>query len=773
MSEPLQNLMFTIDLLDQVTGPAGKICNSIEGVTDTFSKVAGGAAGVAAAGYAISALAAPAQEFNNVIGEVRSLGVAQDSLDMLADKSIAFSIKYGESAQDFVSSSYDIQSAIAGLSGEELTSFTNASNILAKGTKADAATITDYMGTMYGIFADDANAMGKADWVEQLTGQTATAVQMFKTTGSEMASGFSALGSSAAAMGVPMTEQLAVLGTLQATMAGSEAATKYTAFISGAVKAQDELGLSLFNAAGKMKPMTEVLGLINSKVGQLGADEQYDVLSTAFGGGEAVKLIQNLMPKVEQLGGSIADLGNITGMEKAMTMADSMVDPFARWSQGTMALRIGLGQALLPVLIPVVEGMAEGAGTMYRWSQEYPTLTKYIGYAVIGVTGLTGAVAAFSVIGGVASMAVTGYGAAVGLASGVMTAFNVLTSASSIVFAGLNFVMGLNPALLVAGGITLLVGAVAGAIYYWDDLKAAFLDTTWGQNIMGWIHTILGGFQSLTGAWDWMKDKMSWFGGEDHPVVDVVTTQENLTSVPGAVDGPVAEALKPQAALPPMPGVMDGPVAEVLKPQAALPPMPGVMDGPVAQALTPQAALPPVPSVVDGPVAEVLKPQAALPPMPGVVDGPVAEALKPQVALPPMPGVVDGPVAEVLKPQVAIPPMPGVMDGPVAEALKPHTTLPSMPGAMDGPLAEALKPLENLSSMPALTKDHMAGVPRTSPLLEAPRRMVVPAGGVSHSIATAITNKSESSSQTFHIGQITTSRPINAQEITNMLVMGA
>ena len=498
------------------------------------------------------------------------------------------------------------------------------------------------MGTMYGIFADDANAMGKAEWVEQLTGQTATAVQMFKTTGSEMAAGFSALGSSAAAMGVPMTEQLAVLGTLQATMSGSEAATKYTAFIGGAVKAQDELGLSLFDAAGKMKPMTEVLGLINGKVGELGSDEQYDVLMNAFGSGEAVKLIQNLIPKVDQLGGSITDLGDVSGMDKAMTMADSMVDPFQRWLQGTKALRIGLGQALLPVLIPVVEGMADGAGAMYNWMQEYPTLTKYIGYAVIGVTALTAGVAAFALVGGVASMVTMGYGVAVSMVSGIMSIFRGVMLAGQVAMWLMNGAMWANPALLIAGGVVLLTGVIAAAIYYWDDLKATFMDSTWGQSIMGWIEKIMAGFGCLSEAWSWLKEKFSW--------------------VPGMGEDPMAD-------------------------------MPNIQEG-----------------------------------------------------LAPVPGMVEG------KPQANITPVPGLVEGPVAEALKPH---------------------EGFSPVPVLANEPLAEIPKTSPSLEASKRMVVPAGGVSQSIANAVTNNSESSSQTIHIGQITTSRPINKEEVTNHLVMAS
>jgi ferritin-like metal-binding protein YciE len=89
---------------------------------------------------------------------------------------LRFSTQYGESAQDFVRSSYDIQSAISGLVGNELGTFTEASAILAKGTKADMGVITDYVGTMYGIFKNSADQMGKGEWVKMLTGQIAQVV---------------------------------------------------------------------------------------------------------------------------------------------------------------------------------------------------------------------------------------------------------------------------------------------------------------------------------------------------------------------------------------------------------------------------------------------------------------------------------------------------------------------------------------------------------------------------------------------------------------------
>jgi TP901 family phage tail tape measure protein len=487
---------------------------------DSFAKIGGGVAGVAAAGYTMQAMVAPANEFNMAIGEVRSLDVARGSLDALSDSAVKFSIKYGESASDFVKSSYDIQSAIAGLEGDDLARFTNASNVLAKGTKADAATITNYMGTMYGIFKGSADKMGKAEWVEQLTGQTATAVKMFKTTGAEMAGAFTSLGAEARSAGIAQGEQIAVLGQLQATMSGSEAGTKYKAFLSGVAGAQEELGLKFTDSAGQMLGITTILDKIKGKFGETFNVAESDALKKAFGTDEAVGMIKLLMADTTGLKNNIQAIGKVKGLEQAQKMAANMIDPFQRWNQGVKAVRIGLGQALLPVLTPSIEKMAEGAGAIYNWTQKFPGLTRWIGIAIVGVTGVTAGIAAFAALGGIASLVTTGWSVSVGIASKVMTAFRwVLTLArTSMLF--LNTAMWANPAGLIVLGVLALTSAVIGIIYYWDDLKASFLDSAWGQKIVEIFDGIIAKITKLSGVWDWMKSKMSWVPGIDSPDVN-------------------------------------------------------------------------------------------------------------------------------------------------------------------------------------------------------------------------------------------------------------
>ena len=267
----LEKLMFTVGITDMVSQPAQSINKTITGMkhnaTSGFDAIRGGMFGLAGAGIAIKTFMQPVYDVDEALGEVRSLGVIESELKTLTKQSLIFSSTYGESAADFIKSSYDIQSAIGGLNDGELAKFTNASNILAKGTKADAATITNYMGTMFGIFETQANAMGKAKWVEQLTGQTALAVQMFKTDGAQMSAAFTSIGANATASGVAINEQMAILGTLQATMSGSEAGTKYKSFLAGVAGAQEKLGLTFTDSENRLLPMLTIMDKLKGKFG--------------------------------------------------------------------------------------------------------------------------------------------------------------------------------------------------------------------------------------------------------------------------------------------------------------------------------------------------------------------------------------------------------------------------------------------------------------------------------------------------------------------------
>lgn len=532
MSLP-QPLMFTVGMIDQITKPIAKISKGLNGLTNDYQrgtmKMASGVAGIAASGYALQNALMPAIEMDRALGEVKSLGVRESALKQLTDTSYEFALKYGKSSTEFVKSSYDIQSAIAGLNDNDLSAFTMSSNVLAAATKADAGTITNYMGTMYGIFKNQANAMGKSEWVEQLTGMTATAVQAFKTTGAEMSSAFTSIGAEATSAGIGMNEQMAILGTLQATMSGSEAGTKYKSFLAGVGKAQDALNLSFTDSQGAMLPMVDILNQIKGKYGETIDVAEGDELKKAFGSAEAVGTIKLLMNDIDGLGKSINDLGDVTGMQQAEKMAMDMTDQSERLSQSWFVIRAAFGSAILPAFNDFVGLIADMGSGVLSFTEEFPTLTKWLGYAAVGVLGLVAAGGLISVVMGAATMATTAWNTATMIGRGISTAFTASLAFLRGAMLAVNLVMYANPIGLIVAGITLAIAAVGALIYYWDDLKATMGEWGWIKAIGGIFSSVWGGIKSIfNDTMDWIIDKLNLIPGVD---IDTNVASTSVASI--------------------------------------------------------------------------------------------------------------------------------------------------------------------------------------------------------------------------------------------------
>ncbi|ABM25702.1 phage tail tape measure protein, TP901 family [Shewanella sp. W3-18-1] len=546
-------LMFTIGLIDQITGPIAKISQGLSGLASNYQagtmQMASGIGGIAASGYALQNALMPAIEMDRALGEVKSLGVQNDALKLLANNSYDYALKYGESSTDFVRSSYDIQSAIAGLNASDLSRFTMASNVLAKGTKADAATITSYMGTMYGIFKNDAMQMGEGAWVERLTGMTATAVQAFKTDGKKMADAFGALGASAGL--APLQEQMAIMGTLQATMQGAESATKYKSFLAGVGKAQDALNLKFTDSHGAMLPIVDILNKIKGKYGDVINVAEGDELAKAFGSQEAVSMVKLLLNDINGLSGSINMLGKVNGMEHAEKMAAAMTDQSERLAQSWYVIRAAIGSAILPAFNSFVGKIADMGTSVIWFTDMFPNITRWLGYVAVGFTLAVAAGGLFTVMMGAGKMAMTAWGLGVMMWTGASALFTSGLATMRGVLLALNIAMYANPIGLIVAGIAAAVIAVGALIYYWDDLKATMGEWGWVQSIVGIFDTVWGGVKSVfNDTINWIIDKLNLIPGVDissnitagsMPSVDAISpVQANLTR--GGVSQQIANA---------------------------------------------------------------------------------------------------------------------------------------------------------------------------------------------------------------------------------------
>jgi TP901 family phage tail tape measure protein len=555
----LNNLQFMISLIDRISAPMGKIMKSIDMASKGFEngakKISYGTAGVVGAAYSINRLLEPTKAMQRALGEVKSLGVADDTLNMLRETALKFSRQYGGSAADVVRSSYDIQSAIAGLTGDELAAFTAVSGVLAKGTKANVADITNYVGTMYGIFQQSADAMGRANWIEQMAAQTAMAVNIFKSDGQQMAASFTAIGASAQNFGISMAEQFAVLGQLQATMSGSEAGTKYRSFLDNVGKAQKALNLQFTDAKGRMLPIVDILGKINQKFGAIDTVAEADLLKKAFGTDEAVALIKLLNNDLAGLKTNIEAIGKQTGLDDVMKMADAMTDPWAKMKSGVDAISVSIGTKLLPVIDPTLSAVHEVLKATLAWTDANPLLAKWIGIVTLGTFGFIGTLALFSIVAGYATIVSTGWGLA------MTWIVNPIKSAALAIWGALPAIWAFTTALL-ANPITWWVLGIAGAvaiviaaIYWWKEWTGIVIDFT-GRflemlGVFALVDRALAAWEGLKAWWAGFKAWLSGLNPFDAVVSGLNTVIGLANRLPGVNISPIQSgpvSLGPRAA---------------------------------------------------------------------------------------------------------------------------------------------------------------------------------------------------------------------------------
>lgn len=541
MADRSARLAFILSLTDKVSAPLGKVKTSFSDLANqgqqNIVKMGAGLAGMVGAGVAITESLEPALEMNRALGEVRSLGVAEDALSALNKKSLEFSVNYGENARDFVASAYSISGAIKGLSGDQLATFTNTSNLLAKATKSDAETMGAYVGTMYNLFKTSADAMGKSQWVEKLGGQTALAAQLFRTDGAQLKDAFKEVGQLATTAGVDIAEQFAVIGTLSSTMEGGDAGGLYKSFFENIGAASEKLKLKFTEQNGQLMPMADILAKLEGKFGDLTSAAAGTKLTEAFGG-EGARVINALAKDTDRFKNGLDQLGKVRGLESAEKMAKAMVDPWQQFGAAVQALRIAFGQALIPMLTPLMDKLVGVAGTLTRWTQLFPNITRVIGITVLVILGLTAAMAAMTFTVGLAKMVWlslvtiwkvltwTGFRSiAMFLVHTVLIAGFVLGLAALYTWMGLvrvgmllwqgaiwlvNAAMLANPVLLIIVGIVALVALVVAAVVYWDQWTTALMNTAAFKWIAGQLQALSDWFGSI-GGWTGMASA-AWDG---------------------------------------------------------------------------------------------------------------------------------------------------------------------------------------------------------------------------------------------------------------------
>lgn len=399
--DSVYRLSVIVNMIDNLTGPTARINSAVDGTVGKLDKLSNGFSSMTKTGMATAALGreiagaalapvAATFETKKALGELASLGIKD--LKALENAGKEFSDSWaGTTKAEFISAAYDIKSGIASLSDEGVAEFTKIAGLTAKATKSTVSEMTSLFATGYGIYKDFYKDMSDMEFGEMFSAGLSDSVRAFKTSGSGMAQAIQTLGASATTSNVPLEEQLSILGMLQATMSGSEAGTKYKAFLQAAAGASKELGLEFTDANNRLLSMPEILAKLRGKFGETMDAAEKMQLKKAFGTDEAVALIDLMYSKTGELESNILMLYDSMGKgaDVANTMATAInetePDKYARLQQQLHNVTEEIGNQLLPTVNQFMEKGSQVLSRVGEWIGKNQELTKVIAIVVLGI----------------------------------------------------------------------------------------------------------------------------------------------------------------------------------------------------------------------------------------------------------------------------------------------------------------------------------------------------------------------------------------------------
>lgn len=542
--ESVFRLSVIMGLTDKLTAPLQGAGNQVEAsvkkMNDAFGTMqkAGAVLAGAGAGITTACLSTVAATFDtqDALGELASLGV--EDLKEIENAAKGFSDTWaGTTKSDFITASYDIKSGIASLTDEGVAQFTELAALTGKATKSSTEEMGSLFATAYGIYKGAYDDMSDLEFGEMFSAGIATAVKNYKTAGSEMASAISVLGATATNNNISMEEQLAILGQLQTTMSGSEAATKYKAFLNSAASAGDKLGLSFVDANNQLLTTPEILQLLKDRYGDTIDAVEKQQLKAAFGTDEAVAMIDLLY---NDIGGLTS---GIEGLSDSMQQGVDVTTEMAEAIQNTPAQKFQvlkqqihnnveeLGNHLLPVINETLDKVNGAIQRGSEWISNNQELLSVIMRVSLGLGVILLVIGSLTGVIGTVGKAVNAVRTSV---TALKTAWTVLSGAFA--------------ASPVGWVVLAVLALVAAFIVLWNTSEE--FRSFWLQ-LFDKVRT------AVSGAWETLKPALQNLGQKlldlyeaAKPIIEILLTIAGITGTTfvagfmAAVEGVIA-ALTP------------------------------------------------------------------------------------------------------------------------------------------------------------------------------------------------------------------------------------
>ena len=249
-------------------------------------------------------------------------------------------------------------------------------------------------------------------------------------------------------------------------MGGSEAGTKYKAFLRSAAKGGQALGLSFLDANNQLLSMPEIIELLRGKFGETMDAAEKMKLQQAFGDTESVALIDLMYSKTEDLQNNILNLydamgkGTSVAEQMALAMQETEPERFERLQQRIHNVTESIGNTLLPA---INDFMGKGEAVLTKigsWIEQNQELVRMIMIVVLALGGfLTVAGTVITVISAIGLIVTKTISAFKILKAGFVLAKGALAPLISSVWSFTAALLA-NPVTWIVIGIVALIAAL-------------------------------------------------------------------------------------------------------------------------------------------------------------------------------------------------------------------------------------------------------------------------------------------------------------------------
>lgn len=397
------NIALILKLVDQATGPARAVTNSLRqigAVTEQTgragvawaneqlaanqarrSALMGEAFGVAALAGSLAASLRPAIDFERSMAEVAAVARADD--EELA--------KLTETARELgATTPWAASEAAQGMRFLSMAGFEVNETIeampgmlnLASAGAIDLGRAADIASNVLSGFGMEADQMGRLGDV--LTNTFTTSNTDLTMLGETM----KYVAPNAAALGVSLEQTAAMAGKLgDAGIQGSQAGTALRAMMlrlaalpKPAADAMAELGVQTVDASGNLRDMPTILAEVHESLQRLGSGEQAKLINDIFGmeaaSAATILLEQAGSGALQAYADSLAEAGSAARV--AAKLNENTAGAIKRLQSIAESAAISIGTVLLPEIVELIETVIPATAAFQSWAEAHPELIGLI-----------------------------------------------------------------------------------------------------------------------------------------------------------------------------------------------------------------------------------------------------------------------------------------------------------------------------------------------------------------------------------------------------------